>query len=251
MFLINLSKGHPGPCNRAFVITSRRFSWTVWIFVLKFPARPLSGLVGDASSPPIKFTPTFWHRWYLPIVGIFIFTRCVVQHLGFLEKYWGLLSVIGGSTSNFSVSDAFGGRSEAVEKIDVNFHVMWWVSSVIPSRRYPLFFPGRGGIRPLFSSSIFTGCRPLVSLSDRGYKVLGGTASWLRAMSWEVFSMPSCFVVLRRRRSQRAIFHSFQRYFCVSMFPLILYRRVEFNICNRIMLLVLFFGVLLLTYVTT
>ena len=42
---------------------------------------------------------------------------------------------------------------------------------------------------------------PKVSLFSRGSEILGGTAPCLRAMYWEFFSMPSCLVVRRLRRS--------------------------------------------------
>ena len=44
-----------------------------------------------------KFTPTLWRGWNLPIIGIFSFTRCVVQHLGLSGKSRGIRYVIEGS----------------------------------------------------------------------------------------------------------------------------------------------------------
>ena len=40
---------------------------------------------------------------------------------------------------------------------------------------------------------------PKGSLFSRGSKILGGTDPHLWGMSWELFSLPSCFVVCRRK----------------------------------------------------
>ena len=54
--------------------------------VLRLPARPYSGLVGEEASPPIIFTPSLWCVWYIPSLGLFIFTRCILKTLSFWRK---------------------------------------------------------------------------------------------------------------------------------------------------------------------
>ena len=42
---------------------------------------------------------------------------------------------------------------------------------------------------------------PKVSLFSSGNEIIGGTAPHLQVISWEVFSLPFCFVVQRQRES--------------------------------------------------
>ena len=49
-------------------------------FVLHFPVRPFSELLGKAASPSIKFTLTLWWGWHLPIEFL-SFKRFIDQHL--------------------------------------------------------------------------------------------------------------------------------------------------------------------------
>ena len=207
-YFINLSKVYTGKYAHAIVISGRCIARTVWIFVLRFPERSFLGLVVVADSNPIKFIPAFWYSWNLPTSEIFCFTSCVVQHLGLLEKNRGLLSVLGGSTSTFYMSENFGGSSEVVGGLAVNFSVSWRVSSIQYSQRYQLLSPGCWGIRPLLSSGVFTGFIPLVSSNDRGSKDIRGTASQLQEMSWEVFSLPSYISTLWQRRAWWNLFLS-------------------------------------------
>ena len=53
------------------------------MFILHFPEWPFLGLFGEAGSLPITFTPAFSRSYNLPF-GLFCFTRCVVQHPGYL-----------------------------------------------------------------------------------------------------------------------------------------------------------------------
>ena len=45
--------------------------------VLRLPAQPHLGLVGEADPPPAKFATAFWRGWHLSSLGLFIFTRCI------------------------------------------------------------------------------------------------------------------------------------------------------------------------------
>ena len=56
--------------------------------VLRFPERPFSGLVVEATSPPIIFAPAIFHGWIMPI--IFIFTILLVQHLDLESNFLGI-----------------------------------------------------------------------------------------------------------------------------------------------------------------
>ena len=58
--------------------------WTLHIFILRLSVWPILGLAGEAASPPVNFTPTFWRGWYLPIVCIFLVLQGALQHLGYL-----------------------------------------------------------------------------------------------------------------------------------------------------------------------
>ena len=92
----NISEVHLGTCTCAFVITCQRISWTVCIFYLVFGSASLIrfGWRGGCSSHKVYICHLVWlasnHKWG------FCFTRCVVQHLGLLEKSRWLLSIIEG-----------------------------------------------------------------------------------------------------------------------------------------------------------
>ena len=42
-----------------------------------------------------NFSPAFWRSWHLPIIGIFSFAMCVIQHLGLLENLEGSSPFLG------------------------------------------------------------------------------------------------------------------------------------------------------------
>ena len=66
------------PCYCAFGIPAWRILGHAEYFILRLPARPFLGLVGEAAPPLIIFTPAFWSGWYLPI-KFFSFTRYIAQ----------------------------------------------------------------------------------------------------------------------------------------------------------------------------
>ena len=69
------------------------------------------------------FTPAFWCVWHLPIIFVFCFTRCVIQHFVILEKPWGLCSVLEGSSLNLCVCPMFSRvGSEDVSELVYEFH---------------------------------------------------------------------------------------------------------------------------------
>ena len=75
-----------------------RFSDGLKYLVLRLPAQPFSGLVGEADFSPLYLHPPSRVVGICPVLGFFCFTRCVVQNLGLSEKSRGLLSVLEGST---------------------------------------------------------------------------------------------------------------------------------------------------------
>ena len=85
--------------------------------VLHFPARPLSGLVGDFASPSIVFTPALWQVWHLPI-GFVLFHKVHYKHLGLLVKTWVIHSIFEGSPFRYYLSDIF---PEVVPKLLADF----------------------------------------------------------------------------------------------------------------------------------
>ena len=177
--------------------------------IKRLPARPFLGLIGEATSPPIIFALLLDR---LESFHLF-FTRCFVQNIGLLNKYRGLYSVLEDSPSIFD----FRCFLEQAPKLPANF-----LSLSISARAAEVFLPSDifGNlqscpkvvyIRPLVwrcSLQVIVDSCPLFYLYGRGSKVLGRTASRLWAMSWEVFSLPSIFLVLWRRRDQWAILPS-------------------------------------------
>ena len=85
-------------------------------FVLRLSARPFSGLVGEADSPPIKFTSVLLCGWYLPII-IFCFIRCVFQHLGLSAKFLRDSICSWGYPVYFYVYKVFGGAPKLSAKM--------------------------------------------------------------------------------------------------------------------------------------
>ena len=78
----------------------------VYIFLLRFPVAIFSGLVGEAASPPIVFTPALWRRFHM-IIGFVYFYNVSFRNLSLLEKTWGLCSILKGSSFRSSLSDIF------------------------------------------------------------------------------------------------------------------------------------------------
>ena len=55
-----------------YYLWSTHFSDGLQHLILHLPVWPLSGLVGKADSPPIKFIPALWRVLHLPIVVFFL-----------------------------------------------------------------------------------------------------------------------------------------------------------------------------------
>ena len=101
-------------------------------------------------------------------------------------------------TLRLYVSNVFGGGSKVVIELDEHLRVIWIACSIQYFWSSPLLYTG------WYYGIILVPWLP----SERGSKVFGGTDSWLWAMSWEVFPLPSSFVDLWQRMAQRYVFPS-------------------------------------------
>ena len=97
---------HLGKFTRAFIYPRSTRPLMVYIFLLSLSVRLFSGLVGEAASTPILFTPALLHGFNMTI-GFVYFYKVSFQHLGLLAKTWGLRSVLKGSYFWSSLSDIF------------------------------------------------------------------------------------------------------------------------------------------------
>ena len=96
---------------------TRRLDGLQWL-VLGLPARHFSGLVGEADSLPIKYTPALWCDWHLSISDFFSFTKCIVQHIGLLVRYQSLCSVLEGSIYCLIQTFSIGGSENVRELVN-------------------------------------------------------------------------------------------------------------------------------------
>ena len=169
--------------------------------MLRLPARPFRLVANHLRlplSPAASSTVGIW-----PLVDIFCFTRCVVQHLDLSSKSQGFRSILEGPTSTVCVR-CFWRRLRSC--ICLFRPIFSLVSALVAGS--------------LFSSALVW--RQSWGILDPWFSVRKGLWSSRRdcfttyVMSREVFSLPSVFVILWRRRSQRAVFPSLQRYFLGS-----------------------------------
>ena len=177
----------------------------VFIFILWFSERPFSGLVGKAASFPIILHPPSGAAGICPLLGFFCFTRCVVQHLGLLEKSRGLCSVLEGSilVVYFFVSNVFRRRLQRCRKFFYAFCVSWTWGSVWILLTFLSLVAGSS--RSLNQSVLEALSSPFFPV-QRGSKVLRGTALRLRAISRKGLSLTSIIVVPLQRRSHWDVF---------------------------------------------
>ena len=131
--------------------------------VLRLPALTYSGLVDQAASPPIFFL-VCQSRLYICLFWVFNFSKVYFQHLIFLEKSWGICSVLEGSPFNFWCPVFFGGGSEVVEKNSGRFHASWIVFPVRSHQEYPLLSMGLQLSNRLYGGVYVCSC---LSLSSR------------------------------------------------------------------------------------
>ena len=122
---------------------STRRSGGLHYLVLRFPARPFLGLVGEADSPPIMFTPTLWRGWHMPIG--FFFKQVVFQtHSTFFENLRTTLHSWGSPFLIFFVRHSSRGGSKVVGWFSLtgNFLLLLSFPSTQSYRRSLLLFMG-------------------------------------------------------------------------------------------------------------
>ena len=173
---------------------------TVFVFILRLSVQPFSGLVSEAASPSISLHLSSGAADICPLLWIFNKVRSPTPwHLRkiliFPLRTWGF-------SFEFCVSSIFQSR-----------HQRRWSTCLYFPRELSLSFCSDTlGIliscrqlfqifQPRYPCGDIVGFSFPVSLCPRGSIILGWTAPFLRAMSWEVFSLTSYFVVLRGRRS--------------------------------------------------
>ena len=174
--------------------------------ILSLPVRPFSGLVGEATPPPINFTLPLLRPAYA--LDFFIFTRFVVKHLGsFLllaskpcliwKVSWGIRSTLEGPFGCFICWLFWRGLQSG----QVNLGVLsaWpgtWIYVLILFM-LSLLLPG------CLVHSSATGWRlscgiilvPWFPSDTKGSEVFGGTALRLRLMSLGFASLSPGIVV--------------------------------------------------------
>ena len=181
--------------------------------ILRFPGWTLSGLVGNADSPPIKFT-FFLGVWHLPISVFFILQVASSNALAFqknLEVSASFLMI----TLQLCIYDVLGGGFKVARKLDERFREIWIVCPVQYSWQSLILLPGFYINPPLYGGGLVGLSYPSY-LFKRVSGVLGGTASRIRAMYREVFFLTYIFVVLWQRMCQLDVLPSIRRYLLCS-----------------------------------
>ena len=168
--------------------------WMFYIYILCLSEQPFLGLVNEAASPPICLQPPSGASFVWPL-GCFVL-QILFQHLGISAKPWGLRSVLEGYPFGFKCPMFSGGVSKVSNRFSFTFYSVW--SAEVLSLAWSVDHPG--GICSYFCVSLFLhSCmeglfriflNPKGPLFFGGYEVLRGTAPRLRAISWEVFSLP-------------------------------------------------------------
>ena len=101
------------------------WTWTVCICILHLSVRTFLVLIGKDDSLTVSLYPLSAADGIFQEFLFFGSTRCVVQPLGCLAKYWGHLSVCSASLCLHNVSDIFGSGSKVVWGMFGNFCVTW------------------------------------------------------------------------------------------------------------------------------
>ena len=218
-------------------------------FALRLQARPFSGLVYEADYPPI-FILMFQARLESSQFGFVYFYKVNFWHLGPSEKYWGLCSVLEFPPLDLCVCDFFGGL-QSCHQIHCQYpqdllKLFCMIFSDISAIISGLLMYGRsyGGVM----AGLYSLVLPIFLQVS---KCIGSTDSWLRAVSWELFSLHYVFVIPWRRMAWWDLLPSLLRdLFCSCLYPCSVIRR-ELNRANRKMMLVMFFGVLITNYLVT
>ena len=159
---------------------------TVYIFLLHFSTWPLSGLVGESASPPIRLHPPSGAAGICPLIFL-SFTRCITKP--WIFAWYGLSDVSDldiilmdplrswGSFA-FSMSPTF---SEGVLKFFGEFsnrsRAIWLVCAVRSPHGSLLLLSGIQPSYRLSDGASVGSCLSLSSLWWYGLQKFGGTAS--------------------------------------------------------------------------
>ena len=216
---INLSKVHPWPFNREYLITGRNVSWTVWIICPAFSSTALLRLgrwvgLSSHSYPYVSITVVICPLWDS------LFLQDAFPTPWPFDKSWGFQSILGGPPFNCLFMAFSGGGSKVFRSFDLDFRASWCVplSNILVVIHSCFWFDDRLNSRLVaFWRDL---AYPLITCDDRGFGVLGKTASRLQAMSWEASSLTSMFFVTWQGRAWWAILPFSLPVFCFrALFP--------------------------------
>ena len=209
-YFINISKLRPGHSVVHFLSrVDASLGWSAY-FILYLPERPFSWLVAIRILPPF-LSCCFYHGWNLPIV-VFVFTGCVITHLGLSENFsnnplhfWGFYFIV---LCPIFLEEA----PKLLEKLIIipawtglNFlsNILIGLCSCIQVSVY---------VWPLFPGVLVVGSfLSLGSISKRVSDIIGGTDLPLWAVSRGVLSLISVFVIPWWRRYRGGFFPSLLR----------------------------------------
>ena len=182
-------------------------------FYLAIACVALLGDVWRCGFSSHKFRLPSGAAGIFPLVGFFFYNVFHITHYLF-RKSWGIHSVLEGSPL-IICDQRFGGGSEISRNIYDHFRAIWLVCTVRYSWQSPVLFLGFC-INPILFGGGLVGLFPLGSLCKRLSGIIGWIAPILRAISREVFSLPSGFVIIWQISYQRAILPSLLSYLLCS-----------------------------------
>ena len=176
-----------------------RFAWRGGLSSHKVYTRLLSQM---ASSH------FFFYKVHSPRIWIFYFTG--FSSVSDLDSLSRATSRSWGSFWLLNVSDVLEGVPKWYGETCGHFwrDLVW--QSVPISCQYPSGWQVASILQPRCPWCGLMGFLFLVSLCQRGSKIIGGTDPCLQAMSWKVFSLPYCFIFLWQRRSWWSLFPALQ-----------------------------------------
>ena len=180
---------------------------TVFIFVLHLSAWTFLGLVGEAASLPICFTPALWLILYLPI-WLIIFYKMYSKQLGLSVKTWLLHTSIEGSPfrsylSNIFLEETLKGVGKCLSlEISARAAGVFLITNLLSGLCSCHFF---SNIHLLFWRCFLRDIRPLFSLIYcEESTIIGRIASLSWAVSWEVCYLSPVYIFLWWRIFLRA-----------------------------------------------
>ena len=188
--------------------------------------RPFSGLVGEADPPPICLHPSSG----VAVICPFFKNKVFSKPIGFLEKNWGVFSILEGSPFNRFLQRF----PEEAPELPANFLLG------LPQDLDCLSCPISLGISALVDwlSDHMTACLTVllwdnslriglwvhfvVPLWQRGSECFGGTDSLLHVTFQEVCISTSAFIIKWKRRFRRDAFLIYDRVYSVAIFSCVM-----------------------------